>query len=242
MRILLAETDPALSLQLKELLKPAGILDEASDGEEALELGRLYDYDIILLRGTLPGLSGHEVLRRLRAGRLETPVIILSDSIRPEDRIHSLALGADDVMSRPFDAGEVLARMQAIIRRTKGYSESQLSAGGLTLCLRSREVQVGGRPLSLTAKEYAILELLMLRKGLVLTKQAFLDHLYGGMDEPEMKIIDVFICNLRKKLTKASLGSLIETVWGRGYILRDLRSEGGARSFPLQPAVRQAVA
>ncbi|KAA2211925.1 response regulator transcription factor [Teichococcus oryzae] len=234
MRILLAEADIKLAQTLKGALRDYGVLDEAPNGEEALELGRLYDYDIILLSLTLPGpLSGHEVLRRLRAARITAPVMILSEASQAQARIESLKLGADDVMSKPLDPAELLARMQAIVRRAKGYSDSVLSAGPLTLCLHSHEVQINGQPLRLTAKEYAILEVMMLRRGLVLTKQAFLDHLYGGMDEPEMKIIDVFICNLRKKLAKAGLGGLIETVWGRGYVLREERK--------VAPAVQQSL-
>jgi two-component system cell cycle response regulator CtrA len=234
MRILLAEADIKLAQTLKGALRNYGVLDEAPNGEEALELGRLYDYDIILLSLTLPGpLSGHEVLRRLRAARITAPVMILCEASQTQARIESLKLGADDVMSKPLDPAELLARMQAIVRRAKGYSDSVLSAGALTLCLHSHEVQIHGQPLRLTAKEYAILEVMMLRRGLVLTKQAFLDHLYGGMDEPEMKIIDVFICNLRKKLAKAGLGGLIETVWGRGYVLREERK--------MAPAVQQSL-
>jgi two-component system, cell cycle response regulator CtrA len=242
MRILLAEKDASLVQRLKHTLRTTGVMDEADTGEETIELARLYDYDIILLGQGLPDLSDQEVLRRLRSGRMNTPVLVLSEATEVEARIHSLALGADDVLSKPFDPAELLARLQAIIRRAKGHSDSVLSAGALSLCLRSQEARVGDRPLNLTAKEYAILELLMLRKGLVLTKQAFLNHLYGGLDEPEMKIIDVFICNLRKKLTKAGLGGLIETVWGRGYVLRDTKVTVAAQRPQAEPLAGHALA
>jgi two-component system cell cycle response regulator CtrA len=114
--------------------------------------------------------------------------------------------------------------MQAIVRRSKGFSQPSLRVGSLLLNLDSHDVTVDGRPVHLTGKEYAILELLVLRKGMVLTKEAFLNHLYGGMDEPEMKIIDVFICKLRKKLANAGADNLIGTVWGRGYMIRETSS------------------
>ncbi len=133
-------------------------------------------------------------------------------------------MGADDFISKPFDKAELVARMQAVVRRSKGYSQPTLRVGSLQLNLDSREVLVDGKPVHLTGKEYSILELLVLRKGMVLTKEAFLNHLYGGMDEPEMKIIDVFICKLRKKLALAGAGQLIGTVWGRGYMMRDTGS------------------
>ena len=135
--------------------------------------------------------------------------------------MRAFAVGADDFITKPFDHAELVARMQAILRRSKGYSEPTLRVGPLQLNLDSREVSVEGKPVHLTGKEYAILELLVLRKGMVLTKDAFLNHLYGGMDEPEMKIIDVFVCKLRKKLQSAGAGHLISTVWGRGYMLRE---------------------
>ncbi len=130
-------------------------------------------------------------------------------------------MGADDYITKPFDQQELVARIQAIVRRAKGFSQPTLSVGPLTLNLGSREVLVDGRAVHLTGKEYAVLELLTLRKGVVLTKEAFLNHLYGGMDEPEVKIIDVFICKLRKKLASAGAAELIGTVWGRGYVLRE---------------------
>ena len=119
-----------------------------------------------------------------------------------------------------------MARIQAIVRRSKGHSDSVIRTGRLTVNLDTRMVEIDGHPLHLTGKEYGILELLSLRKGTTLTKEMFLNHLYGGMDEPELKIIDVFVCKLRKKLANASSGeNYIETVWGRGYVLRDPQGE-----------------
>ncbi len=148
-------------------------------------------------------------------------MLILSGLSRPQVKVKGLGLGADDFITKPFDKAELLARMQAIVRRSKGFSQPALHVGPLLLNLDSHEVSVHGQPVHLTGKEYAILELLVLRKGMVLTKEAFLNHLYGGMDEPEMKIIDVFICKLRKNLASAGVDNLIGTVWGRGYMIRE---------------------
>jgi two-component system cell cycle response regulator CtrA len=181
----------------------------------------MYDYDIIILDLGLPDMEGYEVVRRLRASRVETPVLILSGLNRPQAKVKGFGVGADDFICKPFDSQELLARIQAVVRRTKGFAQPSLTVGPLTLNLGSREVVVAGQPVHLTGKEYAILELLTLRKGVVMTKEAFLNHLYGGMDEPEVKIIDVFICKLRKKLAQAGANNLIGTVWGRGYVMRD---------------------
>jgi two-component system, cell cycle response regulator CtrA len=222
MRVLLVEDDLTTARGVSLMLRSQGaIVDQADTGEEALELARHYDYDIVVLDLMLPDMEGTEVVRRMRAGRVQTPVLMLSGVNRPQAKVKSFGMGADDYITKPFDKAELVARLQAVIRRSKGYSEPTLRVGNLTLSLDSREVEVGGTKVHLTGKEYAILELLVLRRGMVLTKEAFLNHLYGGIDEPEMKIIDVFICKLRKKLAQAGAGELISTVWGRGYMLRD---------------------
>ena len=223
MRVLIVEDDPATSKSLELMLKAAGmVVDTAGMGEDGLEIGRLYEYDIILLDIVLPDISGFDVLKRLRAARNNTPVLILSGLSGADKRVKGLGFGADDFLTKPFDRAELLARIQAVVRRSKGHSESVIKTGKLTVNLDQHAVEVEGNPLHLTGKEYGILELLALRKGQTLTKEQFLNHLYGGMDEPELKIIDVFICKLRKKLASATGGSnYIETVWGRGYVLRD---------------------
>jgi two-component system, cell cycle response regulator CtrA len=222
MRVLLVEDDLTAARGIALLLKSGGaVVDEADTGQEAMDLVRHYDYDIVVLDLILPDMEGYEVVRRMRASRIDVPVLILSGLSRPQAKVKGLGVGADDFITKPFDKGELIARMQAIVRRSKGFSQPSLRIGALRLNLDSREVMVGENPVHLTGKEYAILELLVLRKGMVLTKEAFLNHLYGGMDEPEMKIIDVFICKLRKKLQLAGADNLIGTVWGRGYMLRD---------------------
>jgi two-component system cell cycle response regulator CtrA len=197
-------------------------------GEDGLEIGKLYDYDIIVLDLMLPDMDGYEVLRRLRAARVNTPVLVLSGLNGLDNKIKGLNVGADDYLTKPFDKQELIARIQAIVRRSKGHSDSFIKTGKLTVNLDKHTVEIEGQPLHLTGREYGILELLSLRKGTTLTKEMFLNHLYDGRDEPELKIIDVFVCKLRKKLTAGTGGeNYIETVWGRGYVLRDPIDEPG---------------
>jgi len=223
MRVLLVEDDSATAASIEMMLRTEGFICDTTDlGEDGLEIGKLYDYDIIILDLMLPDIDGYEVLRRLRAARVRTPILILSGLAEIDNKIKGLGFGADDFVAKPFDRRELIARIQAIVRRAKGHSESVIRTGKLLVNLDSRVVEVEGQPLHLTGKEYGILELLSLRKGTTLTKEMFLNHLYGGMDEPELKIIDVFVCKLRKKLAVATNGeNYIETVWGRGYVLRD---------------------
>ena len=239
MRVLLIEDDLTAARGLTIMLKTSGtVVDQADTGEEALELVRHYDYDIVLLDLMLPDMEGYEVVRRMRAARIDTPVLIVSGLTRPQAKVKGLAMGADDFLTKPFDKAELQARIQAVVRRSKGFSQPTLRVGPLVLNLDSREVTIDGQVVHLTGKEYAILELLVLRKGMVLTKEAFLNHLYGGMDEPEMKIIDVFVCKLRKKLAVAGADNLIGTVWGRGYMIRDAagRDQGVPLSAPITAA------
>ncbi len=223
MRVLIVEDDPMTSKSLELVLRAEGmVVDATSMGEDGLEIGKLYDYDIILLDLLLPDMDGYEVLRRLRASKIETPVLILSGLSEADKKVKGLGFGADDYLTKPFDRAELVARIQAIVRRSKGHAQSVIRTGRLSVNLDKRNVEVDSDPLHLTGKEYGILELLSLRKGQTLTKEQFLNHLYGGIDEPELKIIDVFICKLRKKLSTATGGTnYIETVWGRGYVLRD---------------------
>ena len=243
MRVLLVEDDVTTARAIALMLKSGGaVVDTADTGEEALELVRHYDYDIVVLDLLLPDIEGYDVVRRMRASRIEVPVLILSGLSRPQAKVKGLGAGADDFITKPFDKAELLARMQAVVRRSKGFSQPVLTVGILQLNLDSREVLVNNRVVHLTGKEYAILELLVLRKGMVLTKEAFLNHLYGGMDEPEMKIIDVFICKLRKKLAAVGADGLIGTVWGRGYTMREHGSERGTADVVTASAERSLTA
>lgn len=223
MRVLLVEDDSAMAQSIETMLRSENYICDTTDmGEDGLEIGKLYDYDIIVLDLMLPDIDGYEVLRRMRASRIQTPILILSGLSGMDEKIKGLGFGADDYLTKPFDKRELVARIQAIVRRSRGHSDSVIKTGKLKVNLDARTVEVDGQPLHLTGKEYGILELLSLRKGTTLTKEMFLNHLYGGMDEPELKIIDVFVCKLRKKLANATGGeNYIETVWGRGYMLRD---------------------
>ena len=171
------------------------------------------------------------MLRTLRLSKVKTPILILSGLAGIEDKVRGLGFGADDYMTKPFHKDELVARIHAIVRRSKGHAQSVITTGDLTVNLDTKTVEVNGQRVHLTGKEYQMLELLSLRKGTTLTKEMFLNHLYGGMDEPELKIIDVFICKLRKKLAAATGGqNYIETVWGRGYVLREPEDQRSAKA------------
>ena len=223
MRVLLIEDDSAMARSIELMLRSEGLNVYTTDlGEEGIDLGKLYDYDIIVLDLQLPDMSGFEVLKALRVAKVQTPVLILSGNAIVEAKVKALGFGADDYMTKPFHKDELVARIHAIVRRSKGHAQSVIQTGDLIVNLDTKTVEVQSQRVHLTGKEYQMLELLSLRKGTTLTKEMFLNHLYGGMDEPELKIIDVFICKLRKKLANASSGkNYIETVWGRGYVLRE---------------------
>ena len=223
MRVLLIEDDPATAQGIELMLKSEGFNVYTTDlGEEGVDLGKLYDYDIILLDLNLPDMPGFDVLKTLRVAKVQTPIFILSGTSDIDTKVRGLVTGADDYMTKPFHKDELVARIHAVVRRSKGHSQSIITTGEIKVNLDAKTVEVGDHRVHLTGKEYQMLELLSLRKGTTLTKEMFLNHLYGGMDEPELKIIDVFICKLRKKLAAATGGEHhIETVWGRGYVLRE---------------------
>ena len=223
MRVLLVEDDPTTSKSIELMLTHANLNVYATDlGEEGIDLAKLYDYDLILLDLNLPDMNGHEVLRQLRLSRIETPILILSVEDDTDSKLKGFGFSADDYLTKPFHREELVARIHAIIRRSKDHAQSIIKTGSIDVNLDAKSVEVEGSAVHLTGKEYQMLELLSLRKGTTLTKEMFLNHLYGGMDEPELKIIDVFICKLRKKLSEATKGAnYIETVWGRGFVLRD---------------------
>jgi two-component system cell cycle response regulator CtrA len=174
----------------------------------------------------LPDLEGHGVLRQLRDARVPTPVLMLSGLAELDHKIRGLGLGADDYLTKPFEREELVARIHAIIRRSQGHAQSQVDVGRLSIKMAERSAEVDGTPLALTGREYSVLELLALRKGATVNKEQFLTHLYGGVDEPDLKIIDVFVCKLRRKIAKATGGDhYIATEWGRGYTLREPDAE-----------------
>jgi two-component system, cell cycle response regulator CtrA len=223
MRALLIEDDSATAQSIEMVLKAESFSVDTTDlGEGGVDLAKLYDYDIILLDLTLPDMPGFEVLRTLRVSKVKTPILILSDLAGIKDKCKGLGFGADDYMTKPFHKDELMARIHAIMRRSKGHAQSVIRTGDLMVNLDTKTIEVTGARVQLTGKEYQTLELLSLRKGTFLTREVLLNHLYGGMDEPEPKIIDVFICRLRKKLANASSGkNYIGTAWGGGYVLRE---------------------
>ncbi len=223
MRVLLVEHDPVLARNTQAAIEPANfVVQNVDTGEEALELVKLYDFDVMLLNLALPDIDGVHLIRRMRGVDINLPVMVVSGAIDQRTKVEALGAGADDILALPFDREELIARLQAIVRRAKGHAGSVIRVGRMTIDLGARTVEIDGKPLSVTKKEYGILELLALRKGMTLTKETFLDHLYGGMDEPEHKIIDVFICKLRKKIAAlAGDEAGIKTVWGRGYVLEE---------------------
>jgi two-component system, cell cycle response regulator CtrA len=148
--------------------------------------------------------------------------MILSGSVGIDSKVKTFSVGADDYVTKPFHKDELISRIHAVARRARGHADSVIRTGKLAVNIGSRTVEMDGHPLHVTAREFQILELLSLRKGSTVTKQMFMNHLYGGLHEPELKIIDVFICKLRRKMLDATKGERhIETVWGGGYMLRE---------------------
>jgi two-component system cell cycle response regulator CtrA len=241
-RILLAEHDQAVAQSIELMLTSKSFnVYTTGDGAEAVDLGKLYDYDLILLCDT-PDLTGCDMLKSLRLAKVKSPIIVLSRSSNVENIVQALGIGADDYMTKPFHADELVARIHAIVRRSKGHAQSIITTGNLSVNISTKTVAVNGRQIRFTAKEYAILELLSLRKGMTISKEMLLDHLYSGRDEPEIKIIDVFICKIRKKLLDATEGetSFVETIWGRGYVLRD-EAKPSVLSPSLAPEMRDLI-
>ena len=237
MHILLVEDNEVAAKSIEMKLNAEGHNAYITEfGEEAIELAGLYDYDVVLLDLELDDMSGLEVLRQIRAKKVRTPVIIVTAASDVETKVKALAGGADDFITKPFHKAEMAARINAVVRRSRGHSQSIIRTGDIALNLDTRTAEVSGMPVHLTPSEYKVLELLSLRKNSVLTKEMCLNHLYNGLREPEVKIIDVFICKLRKKLAQASDGrNPIETIWGGGYMLRDTPSRTEAAPTQLEP-------
>lgn len=205
-----------------QVLQERGIrTEQASSAGETLEFLRLYDYDLVLMDLQLPDMPGYEAVRQMRAAEFSLPVVLVAEAATPQAKVRCLDNGADDFVTTPCELDELLARMRAVVRRSQGHSNSTLRLGPVELSLDRREVRVHGQKLQISRREFAVLELLFLKQGVILNKTAFLNHLYCGMEEPEMKTIDVIICRLRKKLAAAGVPTLIDTVWGCGYILRE---------------------
>ena len=219
MRILLVEDDRTLCRTIELMLTTRGFsIEIARTGEEAIEFAEIYDFDLMLLDLGLPDMSGLDVVRALRRGKIVTPVIILTGADGVETKVKVLTAGADDFIVKPVHFDELAARMQAVIRRARGYAHSVIQIGDLTVDLDGKRVKYQDTTVALTVREYETIELLALRRGKTLSKSLMMSLLYGGLDEPEPKIIDVFVCKIRKKLALVGAPfSLIETIWGGGY-------------------------
>lgn len=227
MRILIVEDEITVSRLLEMHLERSGCKTYSTTlGEEAIDLASVYEYDLVLLDLNLPDMNGSTVLRALRKKRIETPVLVLTGDSCADQRLECFGLGADDFLQKPFHRDELLARIRAIVRRANGHASSTIRIGRLSINLDQQNVFADDLALSLTGREFQFLELLALRKGATVTKEAFLNHVYGGMDEPEPKIIDVYICRIRKKIEELiGPGAYIETVWGRGYTMGGISPE-----------------
>jgi two-component system cell cycle response regulator CtrA len=231
-KILLVDDDvkAASSLQIA-LLEHMKVSSDICDNiKDAYEMAKSTFYEIILLDLVFKKerIVAHDLIWKFRLAKIKSPIIVLSALWAIESKIRSLGFGADDYLVKPYNTVELIARIQALSRRFRGLDSSVYKIGQLSVHLDNKEVYCNNKPIILTGKEYAILEILVTRNGIV-PKEVFLNNLYGGIDEPEMKIIDVFVCKLRKKLIAASGGiDFIQTVWGRGYQLnRNIKSSEG---------------
>jgi len=244
MKILSFETFPAK----KDLLTPylrsrLAIVDETNDSEEALDLVKFYDYDLILLRVSEDRLGDVDIVRKLRVARVRAPIVAVARAMNEAARLRVLQAGADDLIVDALSHEEVFMKVQNLIRRNRGFQDNALRIGAVEINMNAKKIFAKGRPVTLTKKEYQIAEILALRKGNVLSKEAILDHLYGGLDEPNPKIIDVFICKIRKKLQMMGVDDFIETNWGRGYMVIDHRSDSaGEAELPAITAITEQSA
>lgn len=218
MRVLVVEDEAPLREQLQERLKENGwLVDCAADGEEGLHLGREYPVDVAVIDLGLPGLSGIELIGRLRESRKTFPVLILTARNRWQDKVDGLEAGADDYLVKPFHIEELLARLRALVRRSAGWSQPVLAFGPVSLDTSAQKVSVDGVEIELTSYEYRMLELLMLHAGEVLSKGELTDHLYEQDFSRDSNVIEVFVARLRRKLDPDNRINPIETVRGRGY-------------------------
>lgn len=218
MRVLIVEDETTLRETLKERFTEAGFtVDVAQDGEEGAFAGLEYPLDVAIVDLGLPKLPGLEVIRRIRAARKSYPILILTARDRWQDKVEGLQAGADDYVAKPFHFEEVLARVQALLRRAGGWATPTLACGPIALDTRTQSVTVNGAPIELTTFEYRILEHLMLRAGEVISKSELTERLYDQDFERDSNVIEVFIGRLRRKLDPQDEVKPIETLRGRGY-------------------------
>jgi len=221
-RVLHIEDDAAISRSIELILRANGFRSEATDlGEEGIDLAKRFDFDAVICDGHLPDMAGVDVVRALRRAKIPTPVLMFTGDSGVREKVLAFSAGADDYLTKPAHQDEIIARLHALIRRSKGVASTEIVVGPIALDVPGKIVRVEGRAIHLTVREYQMLELLAVSAERLVTKSGFLDHIYGGLDEPGLKIIDVYICKLRKRLEAASPGAgrMLETIWGRGYRL-----------------------
>ena len=222
MRVLLIEDDCAVSQSIAMILRGDGMcVDIADCGEDGIEIARHCDYDVIALDLGLPDMSGFEVVRSLRWAKVAVPVIVLSGSANVEDKIDALKAGADDYLTKPFSIEELTVRLSALTRRSMGGSDTRIRFGPMTLDLAAKTLEAHGRRIDISTREYQILELLCLRRGVMVSKQTLISHIHGDGESPDNRAMDVFMHDLRRKLAAACEGDrFIETVRDRGYLMQ----------------------
>lgn len=249
MRILIVDADKSEAHQLHtEMLSARYVPETTHNAEEAIEYLRAYPFDIAIIALGDTAFDGLQLIREIRTARLDVPIMALTAATKPGLRLQALNSGADDAVSRPISRDvleEMMARTRAITRRAAGFSQSEITLGPVRVMLDSREVYVGDASLHLTNKEFEILQVLVKRRNTVISKETFLTALYGGLDTPDPKIIDVFICKLRKKLKHKGCGDLIQTAWGKGYVIRGSKireGEAAAEAARAANAMPTAVA
>ena len=226
MRVLVVEDEERLAQNIqKGITRLAGYaVDVAGDGEEGLHLALSNDYDAIVLDLMLPEVSGQSLLGSLRRKGRKTPVLVLTAIDDKKSTIALLNSGADDYLTKPFDFGELLARVKALVRRKQGHATAKLSTGDLILDSNARSVKRAGRFVELTPMEYRVLEYLMMRTGVVVSKTELLEHLYDYNWEKFSNVLEVFVSGLRRKIDRGGLPKLIHTVRGHGYVVREPRA------------------
>lgn len=236
MRALLIDADAAEARALARALLDAGIhCERAEEGDDAVQIAALYDFDAILLDPSMHDADGAQLLRRLRRAGIAAPIVALPKAATLDGLLHAFAMGADDCIERSRDSREIVARIRAVVRRSRGHADSRIVIHSLTVDTSSRTVEADGQPIHVTEKEYRLLELLTLRRGQFVPRETIADYLYGGLRGPASKVIDVFVSNLRKKLAAACRGEqFIESERGRGYVMRGtaVEAHAGVRTMP----------
>ena len=222
MRVLVAEDDQKIAAFIVNGLKQAGFAaNHAGDGEMGLHMATTQSYDVAVIDIMLPKLDGLRLIERLRQKKINTPVIILSAKRSVDDRVRGLQVGSDDYLTKPFSFSELLARVQALIRRTGNVQEpTRLTAGEISLDLLTREVLRGGTKIELQPREFSLLEYLMRHQGRVLSKNMIMEHVWGYDFDPQTNVVDVLVCRLRNKVDRDFKNKLIHTHRGVGYALK----------------------